>query len=138
FFWVLFTSRRTYGNLWTPGIEEPTSKKIWVTALSIGSAAGIEPSHPAFLLPGQELESGNIRAFTALEPCKEDGAPCTAGTDCCSGYCTAINAMGVGVCGQLKTNDCAQVDDKCSTDDQCCQTGSHLRCLGGRCGQIFQ
>jgi len=61
----------------------------------------MDPSNPAFLLPGQELNSGNIRAFAALEPCKEDGQPCKSGADCCKGFCSMIDpATGIGVCGK--------------------------------------
>jgi hypothetical protein len=136
FSWVLFTSRRTFGNLLTKDLEDPTTKKIWVTAVELGAPPGQDPSNPAFLLPGQDLESGNIRAFAALEPCKEDGAACAAGSECCKGYCTNIDtASGLGVCGTLKTNQCARVDDKCTTDSDCCTgadngvNGRQLRCL---------
>jgi hypothetical protein len=134
FFWALFTSRRTYGNLWTKDLEDPTTKKIWVTAISIDTPPGQDPSHPPFLLPGQEIESGNVRAFAALEPCKEDGRACAAGSECCKGYCTNIDPKtALGICGQL-TNQCAATDDKCTTDADCCSTPSQLHCYGGFCG----
>jgi hypothetical protein len=120
--WVLFTSRRTYGNLWTPGIDEPASKKIWVTAVNTALPAGQDPSNPAFLLPGQEIDVGNIRAFAALEPCKEDGQACTAGSECCKGYCSKIDpATGIGMCGKTMDHTCSRVDDKCEKDSDCCQ-----------------
>ncbi|HEX4336489.1 MAG TPA: hypothetical protein VH062_11285 [Polyangiaceae bacterium] len=121
FAWVLFTSRRTYGNLWTPGIDDPTSKKIWVTAVNIGLPAGTDPSAPAFLLPGQEIGSGNIRAFAALEPCKEDGQTCMSGSDCCKGFCSKIDpATGIGMCGKTVDHTCSRVDEKCTMDSDCC------------------
>jgi hypothetical protein len=121
FSWALFTSRRTFGNLWVKGIEDPVGKKIWVTAISIGVPAGQDPSNPPFFLPGQDIESGNIRAFAALEPCKEDGNSCAAGSECCKGFCSNINpTTGLGICGKLTTTTCARVDDKCTTDADCC------------------
>jgi hypothetical protein len=130
FAWVLFTSRRTYGNLWTPTADDPTSKKIWVTAVNLGLPAGMDPSNPAFLLPGQEIGSGNIRAFAALEPCKEDGQPCMSGADCCKGFCSMIDPKtGIGVCGKTINHTCSKVDEKCTTDADCC-TGPDNGALG--------
>jgi hypothetical protein len=120
--WVLFTSRRTYGNLWTVGLEEPASKKIWVSAVNTALPPGQDPSNPPFLLPGQEIDVGNIRAFAALEPCKEDGQACTAGSECCKGYCSKIDpATGIGMCGKTMDHTCSRVDDKCEKDSDCCQ-----------------
>jgi hypothetical protein len=136
FAWVLFTSRRTYGNLWTPTVDDPTSKKIWVTAVNIGLPAGQDPSNPAFLLPGQEISSGNIRAFAALEPCKEDGASCMSGSECCLGFCSNIDpTTGIGLCGKTMNHTCSRVDEKCTTDADCCTDanngvlGRKLYCL---------
>jgi hypothetical protein len=144
FFWALFSSRRNYGNLERRGKEESKSKKVWVTAISIGAAPGTDPSHPPFFLPGQELQSGNIRAFAALEPCKEDGASCSSGTDCCSGYCLNIDPnTGVGRCGVVEINTCSTLDNRCGSDGDCCKgpdngaNGRTLRCMAGVCGQIL-
>lgn len=143
YFWAFFTSRRSYGNLYNKGKDDYTQKKLWATAISIGQAPGVDPSHPAFYLEGQELTTGNMRAFAALEPCKEDGSSCTAGSDCCSGYCTQIDAnTGIGICGILTVNECAKLDDRCTADADCCTpdkaNGAILRCLGGYCAELFQ
>jgi hypothetical protein len=137
YYWALFTSRRTYGNLWTKDIEDPTTKKIWVTAIGIGAPAGQDPSNPPFYLPGQELTSGNIRAFAALEPCKEDGQACSAGSECCKGICSRINpTTGLGLCGQVPDGPkCSRVDDRCTTNADCCTGadngvgGKVLKCI---------
>ncbi len=123
YFWVFFTSRRNYGNTLVGSVDDPKSKKIWVSAIDINAAPGTDPSHAAFYLPGQELASGNIRAFATLAPCKGDGEACTSGVDCCGGFCTA------GVCGGQ--NGCANLDDKCSMDSDCCDPT--LKCIGGYC-----
>jgi hypothetical protein len=136
FFWAFFTSRRTIGNLQTLDVNDPTSKKLWVTAISIGMPPGTDPSHPAFVLPGQELKTGNMRAFAALEPCKENGDSCTAGTDCCLGFCGDIKSdTGIGVCGAQPPNTCAKEFDKCTQDSDCCPqaNGRPLVCIGGFC-----
>jgi hypothetical protein len=128
YFWVFFSSKRNYGNAFIADPPELNSegKKIWVAAIDINAPPGTDPSHPAFFLPGQELESGNIRAFAALEPCRENGSMCTSGIDCCCGFCTE------GKCA-CKV-ECAKLDERCTTAADCCD--KTLSCIGGFCGQI--
>ena len=69
-----------------------------MSAISINAQPSTDPSHAAFYLPGQELASGNIRAFATLSPCKTNGSSCTSGVDCCggqglqciNGYCSMV------------------------------------------------
>ncbi len=133
YFWVFFTSRRQYGNLMVDttngnAVPDPVfhaeTKKIWAAAISIGGTG--DPSHPPFVFPGQELASGNIRAFPVLSPCKGDGASCESGIDCCGGSCTS------GKCGV--PNTCAGDGDKCSATIPCCTSSD--QCFGGYCGFI--
>jgi hypothetical protein len=125
YFWLFFTSKRNYGNLFIadPPETNAEAKKIWVSAIDINAPAGVDPSHPAFFLPGQELESGNIRAFAALEPCKDNGLMCLSGIDCCCGFCTD------GQCACKK--ECAKLEERCTTADDCCD--KTLSCIGGFC-----
>ena len=92
YYWAYFTSRRSYGNAvlrdQPPGSVDVGSKSIWVAAIDINPTPGTDSSHPAFYLPGQELGSGNIRAFAVLAPCMGDGSGCESGIDCCGGSCT--------------------------------------------------
>jgi hypothetical protein len=130
YFWTYFTSRRAYGNLY-PGVDGQGSqdigtKAIWVSAIDIDPAPGTDPSHPAFYLPGQELGSGNIRAFAVLAPCVGDGSSCESGLDCCGGSCT------MGKCGV--PNTCAGTNDRCTPTVKCCNPDD--QCLGGYCGFI--
>ena len=129
YFWVFFTSKRNYGNLFVADPPElrAEGKKIWVAALDVNAPPGTDPSHPAFFLPGQELESGNIRAFAALEPCRENGNSCESGVDCCCGFCTE------GKCACKTT--CAKLDERCTTAADCCDP-NHV-CLGGFCGVVI-
>jgi hypothetical protein len=133
YFWVFFTSRRQYGNLMVDAtnngaVPDPVfhseTKKIWAAAISIGATG--DPSHPAFEFPGQELTSGNIRAFAVLSPCKGDGASCESGIDCCGGSCTS------GKCGV--PNTCAGEGDRCTDTIKCCDAAD--MCLGGYCGFV--
>jgi hypothetical protein len=129
YFWVFFTSRRNYGNVQVDPNDGPASKKIWVSAVSIGGKPGSDASHPAFYLPGQELGSGNIRAFATLAPCKQNGQGCQTGIDCCGGACTN------GSCGT--PTGCSGIDEKCTTSADCCG-GQGLQCINGFCAQVVQ
>jgi hypothetical protein len=123
YFWVFFDSYRHYGN---QGLQ----RQLWGTAVTV-SATGkytADPSHPAFYVTGQELGTGNHRAFTALDPCHADGASCTSGVDCCKGFCTN------GKCGAPPA--CSNADDACSASQKCCDTA--LQCVGGFCTQIIK
>ncbi|HEY6880183.1 MAG TPA: hypothetical protein VI299_19300, partial [Polyangiales bacterium] len=142
--WVVFTSRRLYGNVATRNPYEsdprafdltfgnpsgPTTKKLWVTAIDIPAKPGTDPSHPAFYLPAQELFAGNSRGFWALAVCKADGERCEGGDECCGGYCTV--ATEFGVCGSSPPEMCAQEFDKCNVSADCCD--DRLSCIAGHC-----
>ncbi len=102
YFWVVFTSRRTYGNVLTGAPNSDATgfigtKQLWVAAIDQNPAPGADPSHPPFLLPGQDITTINMRGFWALDPCKSDGNGGGSGTECCGGYCTA-GTDGGGAC----------------------------------------
>jgi hypothetical protein len=138
YFWVFFTSRRTYGNSITQAVDDATTKKIWVSAYNIRSGDIIQdPSNPPFYLPGQEATSGNIRAFAALEPCHKDGDSCESGVDCCNGHCYQ------GSCGlpppppPPPPNEpppppaCSKIDERCATAKDCCDATA--QCINHFC-----
>jgi hypothetical protein len=130
--WVVFTSRRMYGSEATipPFCSDPrgvdlvknvTTKKLWVAAVDLGAAPGTDASHPAFYLPGQELLAGNARAFWVLDPCLKDGSSCTAGDQCCNGYCEPGGDAGGLTCSNTPPNNsCSAVNDKCTSVADCC------------------
>ncbi len=128
YFWLFFTSRRTWGNTVTADAKDPTTKKIWVTAIEIDALPGSDPSHAPFFLPGQELGAGNKRAFAALEPCRGDGASCATGVDCCCGACNE------GVCGCPE--GCSKTDEICVSDADCCEPSQ--RCIAGYCAVVVK
>ncbi|HEY3235023.1 MAG TPA: hypothetical protein VGJ84_09905 [Polyangiaceae bacterium] len=153
YYWVMFTSRRSYGNMiysggdCTPWSVDPARdcgadryagstarKKIWVSAIDIDYASKADPSHPAFYLEGQELASGNMRPFAALEPCLPQGAPCETGSDCCDGYCrqtTSSNNQPVLVCIAPPMVNCSNLDEPCATAGDCCDVNQ--LCINHRC-----
>jgi hypothetical protein len=133
YFWVVFTSRRTYGNMLT---GDPTvTKQLWVAAIDQNPTPGKDPSHPPFHLPGQDTTSVNMRGFWALDPCKGDGQGCTSGTECCGGYCDATGGDAGGpVCRSVATT-CAQNGDKCDMDSNCCNAGAGVTCIAHVCSE---
>jgi hypothetical protein len=152
YYWVLFTSRRTYGNTISPTSGDPAGndpfgseanpsarKKIWIAAIDIDHAGKADPSHPAFYLPGQELRTANMRAFAALAPCKSDNMGCETGADCCGGFCreTSRSADGTPVlsCVPPPVNTCSNHLELCATADDCCNAAD--QCINGRCAQII-
>src|SRR4029079_13556399 len=70
YFWVVFTSHRSYGNTLPSMDNGDQNGKLWVAAFDINATAGKDPSHPAFFLDGQELPADNLRGFWVLDPCK--------------------------------------------------------------------
>jgi hypothetical protein len=124
YFWVFFDSYRHYGN---QGLQ----RQLWGAALDVSPTGRYttDPSHPAFYLTGQELGTGNHRAFTALNPCQMDGASCMTGVDCCNGQCTN------GKCG-APTPRCSNEDETCSSGHMCCD--QTLQCINGFCTRIIK
>jgi len=148
YYWVLFTSRRTYGNTIAPGgtittpmdpwgtASDPSPrKKIWIAAIDVDYASKIDATHPAFYLPGQEIESGNMRAYAALAPCKADGETCESGADCCNGFCRETSRTPEGIpirqCIPPPEDTCSLIDELCDTAADCCDPS--FLCIAGRC-----
>lgn len=139
--WVVFTSRRLYGNVATINpfhsdpryhdlTQTPTPKKLWVAAIDLNAPPGTDPSHPAFYLPAQELLAGNSRGYWVVDPCKSDDSTCETGDECCGGFCRPDKG-GKLVCSNV-VPACAQEFEKCTTSADCCNSPS-FQCINGRC-----
>jgi hypothetical protein len=144
--WVVFTSRRLYGNVATidPWLSDPrnydmtaavTTKKLWVAAIDLGAAPGTDPSHPAFYVPAQEILAGNSRGFWSLDACHPDGVDCQTGDECCGGYCQPTDG-GLECTSTPPT--CAGEYERCTTDTDCCGYGQGISCINGFCTSIIQ
>ncbi|EYF07637.1 hypothetical protein [Chondromyces apiculatus] len=154
YYWVVFTSRRAYGNTIAPGGTVPggsdkwgtngpqgevpsVRKKLWIAAININYQNQPDPSHPAFYLGEQELEAGNMRAFMALDPCKDEGGTCESGAECCNGlFCRQTgdvndNGEPITACVPPQTGECANIDETCETAADCCDTTA--LCINNRC-----
>jgi hypothetical protein len=139
--WVVFTSRRLYGNVATqdPWLSDPrnynpasapNTKKLWVAAIDLNAQPGTDPSHPAFYLPAQELMAGNSRGYWVVDPCEQNGLSCLTGDQCCSGYCGPTEA-GL-VCGTPPAG-CVSLSNKCTQNSDCCGSSSGIQCIDGYC-----
>ncbi len=131
YFWVVFTSRRTYGNLLTAAKDQ--TKQLWVAAIDEKPTLGQDASHPAFELPGQALDSINMRGYWALDPCKQDGQTCQSGTECCGGYCDQGDG-GAPICRSVNSG-CSQNGDHCDTSADCCGASSGATCINQVCSE---
>ena len=129
YFWVVFTSHRSYGNTLSSKDNNDENGKLWVAAIDIGAAPGVDPSHPAFYLDGQESGADNLRGFWVLDPCKDDGNGCASGDECCGGYCRP-GTDGLYACSATP-GGCAHEYDKCTQASDCC--GSDSQCINGKC-----
>lgn len=61
YYWVVFTSRRTLGNKLTA--DKNSVKQLWLFAVDADAQPGVDPSHPAFWMPGQDAGTLNMRGF---------------------------------------------------------------------------
>jgi len=133
--WVVFTSRRMYGNraIGSPyALSSLPTKKLWIAAVDLNAVPGQDPSHPAFYLPGQEAEALNSRGFWTTEPCRINGVGCESGDECCGGYCQP-DSTGALMCTDQKPV-CAQLSERCTQSSDCCAApeGS-VSCINGFC-----
>jgi hypothetical protein len=128
YFWTVFTSHRSYGSLSPTQAGGDQDGKLWVAAIDIGAAPGTDASHPAFYLDGQELSADNLRGFWVLPPCEANGATCSTGDMCCSGFC---RGSGSALTCVSKPTGCSNVYESCTTASDCCSSGDE--CINGRC-----
>lgn len=158
YYWVVFTSRRAYGNTIAPGGtvtggedrwgyhtssggEIPSvRKKLWIAAIDLSGAPGADRSHPAFYLSGQELLAGNMRGFAALDPCRADGASCESAAECCGGFCrqTGTDEGGAPVLSCVPPpGGCSEELEACTTTADCCGAATGVQCINEHCAQTL-
>ncbi|HEY3234991.1 MAG TPA: hypothetical protein VGJ84_09745 [Polyangiaceae bacterium] len=149
YYWVMFSSRRSYGNTIAPGgtvaggdtafvkgsWSPSPRQKLWIAAIDIDYVSKADPSHPAFYLEGQEVAAGNLRPFAAVEPCRPDGTSCESGVDCCSGFCRETSRASDGTpilqCVPAPPGACANFEEACVTVADCCDQTN--LCIANRC-----
>jgi hypothetical protein len=131
YFWVVFTSHRSYGNTLPSKDNNDENGKLWVAAVDLKPSDGKDPSHPAFFLDGQEKVSDNLRGFWVQSPCMKNGSSCQSGDQCCDGFCRGGDG-GAAVCVP-PPGGCSNEYEKCSTNADCCDPT--YECIGGKCSQ---
>ena len=125
FYWVVFISRRDYGNT----LVGASRQQLWMTAIDDPPIAA-DPSHPPFYVRGQENCGKSENAYMAQEPCKAIGQSCESGADCCNGQC--VNMGGMYVCGEPPPPGmCSQTGNSCKTSADCCNPTD--TCTDGFC-----
>lgn len=146
--WVVFTSRRMYGNVafddpWDaePGFTchsgQPPTKKLWIAAIDKDWTPGKDPSHPAFYFPGQELKAGNSDGYWVNAQCVGTNGTCTSNDDCCGGtgdeptMACKVVSTGTPPARQCRAIDsCSTPGGACASSSDCC---SGLTCGSGTC-----
>ncbi|MEZ4306548.1 MAG: hypothetical protein R3F14_00660 [Polyangiaceae bacterium] len=134
FYWLVFVSRRDYGNR----LIGANRQQLWITAVDDPPTAG-DPSHPPFYVRGQEDCGLSENAYFALPPCKKNGDSCESGVDCCNGQCVKDPNSGMYVCGDPPPpGECVEDGNACEADADCCNfvpenpSGSS-QCVDGFC-----
>jgi hypothetical protein len=122
--WVVFMSRRDYGNQ----LVGADRQQLWITAID-DPASGPDPSHPPFYVRGQETCAKSENAYYALDPCKKTGEGCESGIDCCTGQCGQAADGGGYVCGNKQ--GCSAMGNACSQASDCCD--ANALCVDGFC-----
>lgn len=128
-YWLLFYSRRDYGNA-LAGTRGTHRRQIWVSAVSTSMTSGRDPSFAPYWLPGQETAQENASAFWAPRPCRATGAACTTDAQCCGGNCDELTP-GANVCRPPGPQGCRREGQSCGTSADCCDR-TH-ECAGGVC-----
>jgi hypothetical protein len=131
YFWVVFTSHRSYGNLLQSKDHDDTYGKLWVAAIDLDPTPHQDPSHPAFLLDGQEMNADNLRGFWVLSPCRSEGSDCRSGDECCDGYCRPADAGGEKCV--VAPPGCANEYERCGSASDCCDPV--MECINGHCAK---
>jgi hypothetical protein len=160
--WVVFMSRRMYGNVATlnpyasnprttteirnsASPQYPDSKKLWVAAINASPTPGTDPSYPAFYLDGQELYAGNSRSYWVLPQCvvpsstRSAATVCTSNQDCCSmGAGTPASCtLDIPIASNPPTKHCVpNTAIMCSGDGTACNVDGdccNLVSEGARC-----
>lgn len=153
--WVIFTSPRSYGNQLnqlgpTAALNDRThftcaATLLWVAALEDQIAGAADRSHPAFLLPGQNMApilgraSGdpdhyvNERGYLVPSPCKANGLSCTTSDECCGTSECRVDTIPMSgaptkVCKDATS--CSTEGGACLTDADCC---GGAPCMANHC-----
>jgi len=154
--WVVFTSPRAYGNQFnqksSAGVSTHFScaaSMLWMAAIDNTTAGTTDRSHPAFLVPGQNMAAINTanhyvneRGYVVPTPCKASGVSCSSDEQCCgssaspaTSACRAPTAWTpasgppVKTCAAL-SGTCSNAGQSCNSPADCCNAAAcvNLKC----------
>jgi len=127
YYWLVFISRRDYGNT----LVNTNRQQLWMTAIDDPPSAA-DPSHPPFYMRGQEGCGKSENAYMAKEPCKPKGEGCVTGADCCEGQCLKDPTTNQYVCGDPPPpGTCSASGNACLSQADCCNPMDE--CIDGYC-----
>lgn len=119
-YWLAFYSRQAYGNEHA-GTAGARRRQLWLMAIDPAIAShGLDPSHPPYWIPGQDVAADDIAAHWAPTACLPQGEECNASSECCSGHCGPVGELEELRC--LPPQGCRQAGESCETADDCCGT----------------
>ncbi|MBU4315811.1 MAG: hypothetical protein KKF30_00900 [Proteobacteria bacterium] len=119
-YWILFHSSRPYGHK-LPEKSNP-AKQLWVMAVDSSVENGVDGSHPAFWLQGQDVATNNIQGSWMRPACTPAGMPCDINADCCDG----LACDNTGKCAPQ--DGCVMLSLPCVDDEDCCSETQGVRC----------
>lgn len=155
--WVIFTSPRAFGNQLNAKNNTGTTgthftcaaSMLWVAALDDVPANGSDRSHPAFLLPGQNMglvttqnHYINERGYLVPTLCKDTGVACTSDRDCCGSDASPPTAACRAPSGWTPASGppakkcaatggtCSNAGEGCNSPADCCNGAA---CVGYQC-----
>ncbi len=128
YYWVLFFSRRKYGNTLGEG-----QKQLWIAPIDKQVIAGKDPSHPAFWLYGQDINTGNMKGQWVPDYCLTDGEHCDQaglGKTCCEGLACKLEGMP-DTADQETIYSCQYPTPPCVDKGNPCESGGSIACCNG-------
>ena len=128
YYWLLFHSARPYGD----SVTNPTTKQLWAMAIDAtvtprDVVAGVDPSHPAFWVPGQTVSESSIQGVWTRGACAGLGDACISSSACCEGL-TCLPGVGGSTCDG---DGCGLAAESCSDLEPCCAPFACRLSLGG-------
>ncbi len=128
YYWVVFFSRRKYGNKTSDGTSQ-----LWIAAMNKDLSQGVDPSHPAFWLNGQDTGTRNMKGQWVPDYCLTEGEKCQqdgAGKICCEGLECKLEGIS-DTADQQTTFTCQYPSPPCVDKGNPCESGGSIACCNG-------
>ena len=141
--WVVFTSRRMYGNVatidpfWSDPRDHdisatPTTKKLWVAAIDLNAPPGTDPEPPGVLPARAGAPRGQLARLLGRRPVQgrrqRAARPATSAAAATAARPTAASSAS-------RRRAAARTSSKSARPTADCCGGLDLSCINGRCAQ---